>query len=130
MKNSIRLLAATSVLLLTALSAHAVDSYVNATVGGVLRPGVYGRIEVGSAAPLPVMHPHPVIISQPVVVTPVQPVYLYVPPGHQKHWAKHCTRYNACGQHVYFVNMAKYQKHHGHHGHHGHYMPHRREHRN
>ena len=32
-----------------------------------------------------------------------QPLYLYVPPGHQKHWAKHCARYNACGHPVYFV---------------------------
>ena len=32
-----------------------------------------------------------------------QPVYLYVPPGHQKNWRKHCGRYNACGQPVYFV---------------------------
>jgi hypothetical protein len=30
-------------------------------------------------------------------------VYLYVPPGHQKNWAKHCARYAACGQPVYFV---------------------------
>jgi hypothetical protein len=30
-------------------------------------------------------------------------VYLYVPPGHQKNWAKFCGRYNACGQPVYFV---------------------------
>ena len=39
---------------------------------------------------------------QPMVVRP-RPVYLYVPPGHQKHWAKHCSRYGACGQPVYFV---------------------------
>jgi hypothetical protein len=32
-----------------------------------------------------------------------QPIYLYVPPGHQKNWGKHCARYNACGQRVYFV---------------------------
>ena len=28
---------------------------------------------------------------------------MYVPPGHAKNWAKHCGRYNACGQPVYFV---------------------------
>lgn len=31
------------------------------------------------------------------------PIYLYVPPGHQKKWAKHCGQHNACGQPVYFV---------------------------
>ena len=32
-----------------------------------------------------------------------QPVYLWVPPGHQKNWRKHCGRYDACGRPVYFV---------------------------
>ena len=44
-----------------------------------------------------------------------QPIYLYVPPGHQKNWAKHCARYNACGQPVYFVQerwvQERYQQH-------------------
>jgi hypothetical protein len=26
-----------------------------------------------------------------------------VPPGHEKHWNKHCAEYNACGRPVYFV---------------------------
>ena len=96
--------------------AQAAEPYVNVTVGGVLSPGVYGRIDIGNAPPPPVYYPQPIIITrpvvvnQPVVVQPVQPVYLYVPPGHQKKWGKHCARYNACGQPVYFVNMAKYQK--------------------
>jgi hypothetical protein len=32
-----------------------------------------------------------------------QPIYLRVPPGHEKHWAKYCKRYGACGQPVFFV---------------------------
>jgi hypothetical protein len=28
---------------------------------------------------------------------------LHVPPGHEKHWSKHCAQYNACGRPVYFV---------------------------
>ena len=32
-----------------------------------------------------------------------QPVYMHVPPGHAKDWGKHCRKYNACGQPVYFV---------------------------
>ena len=32
-----------------------------------------------------------------------EPVYLRVPPGHRKHWAKFCGRYDACGRPVLFV---------------------------
>jgi hypothetical protein len=39
----------------------------------------------------------------------VQPVYLRVPPGHEKHWSKHCGKYGACGQPVYFVREDWYQ---------------------
>ncbi len=111
MTKTIRTVAALGLLALAAVSAHAADPYVNVTVGGVLKPGVYGRIEIGNAPPPPVIVAQPVIIAQPVVITqtPVQPVYLYVPPGHQKKWEKHCYKYNACGQPVYFVNMAQYQ---------------------
>ena len=44
------------------------------------------------------------MVIQPVRVGVVQqPVYLHVPPGHEKKWGKHCHKYNACGQPVYFV---------------------------
>jgi hypothetical protein len=45
------------------------------------------------------------VVIQPVPVhaVPVQPVYLHVPPGHAKDWAKHCSKYNACARPVYFV---------------------------
>jgi hypothetical protein len=33
-----------------------------------------------------------------------------VPPGHAKHWNKHCRKYNACGQPVYFVQDRWYQQ--------------------
>lgn len=69
----------------------------------VAQPGVYGRIDIGNMPPPPVVYAKPVVIAQPAVVVPAQPVYLYVPPGHQKKWSKHCHRYNACGQPVYFV---------------------------
>jgi hypothetical protein len=38
-----------------------------------------------------------------------QPVYLRVPPGHAKNWAKHCARYGACGRPVYFVSDDWYE---------------------
>lgn len=92
--------------LLAALAALSFGGPATAQVGvsvQVAQPGVYGRIDIGGLPPPPVVYAKPVIIAQPAVVVPAQPVYLYVPPGHQKKWSKHCHRYNACGQPVYFV---------------------------
>lgn len=94
--------AAAALLLAAAGGAHA-QAYVNATVGGELAPGVYGRINIGNAPPPPLIYAEPVIIQRPAVVMPRAPIYLYVPPGHAKNWSKHCGRYNACNQPVYFV---------------------------
>ena len=94
--------AAAALLLAVAGGAQA-QGYVNATVGGELAPGVYGRINIGNAAPPPVLYAEPVIIHRPAVVVPRAPIYMYVPPGHAKNWGKHCGRYNACNQPVYFV---------------------------
>lgn len=38
------------------------------------------------------------------------PIYLRVPPGHAKNWRKHCHKYNACGERVYFVQNNWYQR--------------------
>jgi hypothetical protein len=77
---------------------------VDVGVGVTIRePGVYGRIEIGSRPPPPVLYPQPVIIARPAVVVAEPPLYLYVPPGHAKKWGKHCHKYNACGRQVYFV---------------------------
>ena len=70
--------------------------------------------------------------AAPVVpAVPVQPLYLHVPPGHAKHWRKHCHEYHACNRPVYFVRSAEYEPgfnmerwraehEHGHHGEHEH----------
>ena len=71
------------------------------------QPGLYGRIDIGNFPPPQVIYSQPVLIQQ-VPVAP-QPVYLHVPPGHAKNWRKHCARYNACGQPVYFVQENWYQ---------------------
>jgi hypothetical protein len=85
-------------------AAQAATPYVSATVEGALAPGVYGRIDIGNAPPPPLIYTQPVIIQRsPVMVQ--QPLYLHVPPGHAKKWSKHCARYNACGQPVYFVRV-------------------------
>ena len=86
----------------------AAPTFAQTSVGvsvGINQPGVYGRIDIGNMAPPPVILPQPVIIAPARIVAahPAPPLYLYVPPGHQKNWAKHCARYDACGQPVYFV---------------------------
>lgn len=81
-------------------AASAADVGVSVNIS---QPGFYGRIDVGRA-PAPVLiYPQPVIIQQAPVVVARQPIYLRVPPGYEKDWGKHCRRYNACGQPVYFV---------------------------
>ncbi|HYN61990.1 MAG TPA: hypothetical protein VET87_21010 [Rubrivivax sp.] len=83
----------------------------------VNQPGVYGRIDIGSVGVQPVLvyphpvviYPRPVVVAAPVVQVVQQPVYLRVPPGHAKNWRKHCYRYDACAQPVYFVQEDWYQ---------------------
>ena len=85
--------------------AMAATPYANASVEGALTPGVYGRIEIGTAPPPPVLYPQPIIIVQQPLQVQQPPLYLHVPPGHAKKWSKHCNRYNACGRPVYFVKV-------------------------
>ncbi len=77
----------------------------------VNQPGVYGRIDIGNVPSPPVLvYQQPVIIAQPRVVVQQQPMYLHVPPGHAKNWRKHCRKYQACGQPVYFVREDWYEQ--------------------
>jgi hypothetical protein len=85
---------------------------------GINQPGVYGRVDIGNLPPPPVILPRPVLIAPPAIaVQAPPPMYLYVPPGHQKHWAKHCAEYGACGHPVYFVQekwvRERYEREHG-----------------
>lgn len=70
---------------------------------GIYQPGVYGRIDLGNQPPPPVIFAQPVVAIPPPVARAEPPLYLYVPPGHQKHWSKHCASYDACARPVYFV---------------------------
>jgi hypothetical protein len=97
----------------------AAPAFAQTSVGvsvGINQPGVYGRVDFGNMPPPPVILPQPVIIAPVAVQRP--PMYLYVPPGHQKNWAKHCGRYGACGQPVYFVQESwvreRYEREHEH----------------
>ena len=87
---------------LTALAPAIAQNSVGVSIG-INQPGVYGRIDIGNFPQPQVIYAQPVIITRPAQYVQQQPVYLYVPPGHQKNWSKHCSRYNACGQPVYFV---------------------------
>ncbi len=103
----------TRTLIAASLAALALPSFAgNVDVGvsvQISQPGVYGRIDIGR-------FPQPqVIVQRPVVVVHEAvrpaPVYLHVPPGHRKHWRKHCRDYGACGTPVYFVQERWYQEH-------------------
>ncbi|WP_410499962.1 hypothetical protein [Chitinibacter sp. S2-10] len=119
------------VLLLASWSANAADVGFSVSVGD---PNFYGRIDVGQYRP-EVIYTRPVIIHQAPYGYP--PIYLRVPPGHAKHWHKHCGYYGACARPVYFVHDRWYrdtyrtryygradsgyvgERHHGHGHHHG-----------
>lgn len=85
---------------LAAATAPALGADVGVSIS-IGEPGFYGRLDIGG-------YPQPqVIYLQPVVVEQVpvsrSPIYLRVPPGHAKHWNRHCREYNACGERVLFV---------------------------
>jgi len=114
--------------------AQAQNVSISATITGEIVPGVYGHVVLGNRPPPPLVYAQPVV-AVPVVVAqpvPMEAIYLHVPPGHAKHWRKHCQEYNACNRPVYFVRSAEYEPgyrpergshdhgHHGEHGNHGH----------
>ena len=83
----IRAYAAVS-LLVCAASAEA--QYANVIISGEIKPGVYGRVEIGNA-PLPVLvYPEPVVIVRESRVG--QPVYLHVLPDMPRSGASTVTR--------------------------------------
>lgn len=88
--------------------AQAADISIGAVITGEVLPGVYGRVEIGTAPP-PLVFPKPMIIAAKPRRTPLEPVYLHVPPGHARNWSKYCGRYNACSRPVYFVKSAEYE---------------------
>jgi len=93
-----------------AMQAPALAGDVSVSVN-LAAPGLYGQINIGGEVPVP---PAPeLLLARPVVAVPVAMVpgappppalYLHVPPGHERHWAKHCREYDACGRPVYFVS--------------------------
>lgn len=84
--------------------ALAADVGVSISIGD---PGFYGRIDIGD-------YPQPrLIYREPRVIyreAAREPIYLRVPPGHAKNWRKHCRKYDACGERVYFVQDSWYNQ--------------------
>jgi hypothetical protein len=79
---------------------------------GIRQPGVYGRIDIGRFPQPQLVYAQPVIVSpQPVVIAAPQPVYMWVPADHRKHWRQHCRDYGACGAPVVFVRDDWYRQH-------------------
>ncbi len=103
-----------AVALASLLPAASAETAIGVSIG-IVQPGVYGRIDIGSYPAMPaVIYPQPVVVVPSPVAYVQRPIYLYVPPGHQKHWARHCARYGACDQPVYFVQENWVRGHSGH----------------
>lgn len=96
-----RLIIATAACVAASSMSSAADVGVSISVG---QPGFYGRMDLGDFPAPALLYPQPVIVQPvPTGVVVGPPLYLRVPPGHAKHWSKHCAEYGACGQRVYFV---------------------------
>lgn len=85
--------------------AQAANVDVNINIG---QPGYYGRIDIGDFGRPQLIYSEPRVIYR--NVSPRDPIYLRVPPGHAKNWRKHCGKYNACGERVYFVQDNWYER--------------------
>lgn len=90
-----------------AIPAQAGDVGVSISIG---EPGFYGQIDIGNVPRPPVLYAQPMIIERAPDYDRLPPLYLVVPPGHEKHWRQHCAEYRACGRRVYFVSRDWYER--------------------
>ena len=96
-------------LIASGVAVPALGADVSASIG-ISQPGLYGQINIGGFPRPQVIYAQPVWVQRPAKVVYVEPVYLRVPPGHEKHWSKHCAQYHACGRPVDSVREDWYQK--------------------
>lgn len=89
---------------LASSASFAADVGVSVSIG---QPGFYGQIDIGNYPQPRVIYREPRIIER--VTVERAPVYMRVPPGHAKHWDKHCYEYHACNRRVYFVQDDWYE---------------------
>lgn len=88
------------VLLCAATTAQA-QAYISGSISGQLAPGVYGQVNIGNSPAPALMYAQPMWGGP--VVPQVQPIYMWVPPGHSRNWRRYCGQYHACGKPVYFL---------------------------
>lgn len=98
-----------SVLLLLSLVSVPVFADVGVSIQ-VGQPGFYGQIDLGNMQPPPVVYAQPVVIDRYAPEREMQPIYLRVPPGYERHWDRYCSAYHACGRPVYFVRENWYRQ--------------------
>ena len=84
--------------LIATIAAVPAVADVSASVA-VSQPGFFGQIAIGDLRPA-VIYAEPVWVARPAKVVYVEPVYLRIPPGHEKKWSKYCGNYGACGRPV------------------------------
>jgi hypothetical protein len=98
------------ILLAGLLTVSGANAYAGVGVSvSIGEPGFYGQIDIGDTYPAPrVVNSSPMVIQAQPAYANVAPIYLYVPPGQIKHWSRSCSKYNACGRPVYFVNDSWY----------------------
>jgi len=88
-----------------AAPAMAADVGVSISIG---EPGFYGELNIGDFGRPRLVNARPVVVER--RYRNLAPVYLRVPPGHQRNWHKYCARYDACYRPVYFVRDDWYTK--------------------
>lgn len=86
-------------------TALAADAGVGLNIG---QPGFYGQLNIGGYPQPRVLYRQPIAIGR--IPMDRAPIYMRVPPGHAKHWSKHCREYNACGERVLFVQDNWYNR--------------------
>ncbi len=85
-------------------AAAPASAQVSISIG---QPNFYGHIDIGGYAPPPLYYARPIVVERQVRYVS-EPIYLRVPEGHRKHWNKHCRKYDACDQQVFFVQDGWY----------------------
>lgn len=98
------LLAAALAITAASVPALAADVGVSISIG---EPGFYGRIDIGDYPQPRLLYREPRLIYR---AAAREPIYLHVPPGHARNWRKHCGKYDACGERVYFVQDSWYNQ--------------------
>jgi hypothetical protein len=118
------LLSLSALLMLQAApQSFAGDLGINVILSGEVKPGIYGQVQLGNTPRPVVVYDQPRVIVVDKRYIHEEPIYLHVPPGHARHWSKHCREYHACEHRVYFVRSQEYERDYHHEHEHEHHHP-------